>query len=93
MMRDGFFERARIGRQLGRVALCRDASLRDAGFWTTLALILCGFSMPLAFAFLLAGAFFARMAVREQRQFDSILTRSIAAALAESEDAGLQEAA
>lgn len=87
------FQVGATGRALGRVILARDAALKDTGFWGTLALVLAPFSMTVAFLFIPAAAFFARMATREQRRFDSILTRSLAAALAEGGDASLAEAA
>jgi hypothetical protein len=86
------FQIGATGRALGRTMLARDAAMKDTGFWGTLALVLAPFSMTLSLLFILASAFFARMAVREQRRFDSILTRSLAAALAEG-DADLAEAA
>lgn len=87
------FQVGATGRALGRTILARDAALKDAGFWGTLALVLAPFSMTIAFLFILAAAFFARMAAREQRRFDSILDRVIAAALADDGDAARAEAA
>jgi hypothetical protein len=79
---------------MGAALVARDTGIINAIIWGLLALALAGSGfVSVAAIYLIIAAGGALYAVRYQRRFDSILTRSLAAALAEGGDATLAEAA